>query len=456
MLQFPLEFGIDQNLSPGKKCYSQFRSLQRQYKQSFKQQTATNHTVSQCLSSCDDCLELKSVCSDCKEKGHTSHIPSLKACNTCLDEGFKCNKFLVRVVVTDCEECNKKALLTLNSNATDETLPAELSLIVALPDVVHLGKRLKCTWANWYIELEGAKSNLVLIRILRDCCSPDIRKKLRKLLTLDCVRNKDRMAVEPIVRLTRSAVLHALQEVTFVVHTVVPEKYRFWKSNQGGQRSLYKKPIGLKRGFQGKILAFDYNLVSHESRLVELPLHQPVDVEILEGTFKVARDFCFSNSVVFVAERASSSIRFIDIEVKVTVKPGSLKSRTDLLSKLTRFGLPLDDTFPVMRNRLTVYLQSIAAEMGNSKCVQINPPLQKPSSNRSASQDILLCADDTQRGIIPVSLNYNGVGIAGTGLKLVNYPTGITSVLSMEVLEQKAYFAADGEVGGLYVCNLSF
>ena len=54
-----------------------------------------------------------------------------------------------------------------------------------------------------------------------------------------------------------------------------------------------------------------------------------------------------------------------------------------------------------------------------------------------------------------MSFNYNGVGIAGTGLKLVNYPTGITSVLSMEVLEQKAYFAADGEVGGLYVCDLS-
>ena len=27
-----VEFGIDQNLSPGKKCCSQFRSLRRQYK----------------------------------------------------------------------------------------------------------------------------------------------------------------------------------------------------------------------------------------------------------------------------------------------------------------------------------------------------------------------------------------------------------------------------------------
>ena len=61
------------------------------------------------------------------------------------------------------------------------------------------------------------------------------------------------MAVEPIVRLTRPTVLNVLEEVAFVVHTVVPEKYRFWKSNQGELASLCKRPIALKRGTQGKI-----------------------------------------------------------------------------------------------------------------------------------------------------------------------------------------------------------
>ena len=73
-----------------------------------------------------------------------------------------------------------------------------------LPDDVHLGRSLKCSWTNWFIDLEGARSNLV--RILRDPGSLDIRRKLRKCLTLDCVRNKDRMAFEPIVRLTMHAV----------------------------------------------------------------------------------------------------------------------------------------------------------------------------------------------------------------------------------------------------------
>lgn len=56
---------------------------------------------------------------------------------------------------------------------------------------------------------------------------------------------------------------------------------------------------------------------------------------------------------------------------------------------------------------------------------------------------------------IPREVFSNGVGISGTGTKLVNYPTGISSVLSMEVFKQKFYFAAVGVVGGLYVCNLS-
>ena len=51
----------------------------------------------------------------------------------------------------------------------------------------------------------------------------------------------------------RPTVLNVLEEVASVVHTVAPEKYRFWKSNQGGLASLCKRPIALKRGTQGKI-----------------------------------------------------------------------------------------------------------------------------------------------------------------------------------------------------------
>jgi len=80
----------------------------------------------------------------------------------------------------------------------------------------------------------NAMSNLVLIRTLRDSTDSDVRKLLRKMFTLECVRNKDRMAVEPIVRLTGPEVIEVLSKVSLVVHTLVPEKYTFWTSNQQG------------------------------------------------------------------------------------------------------------------------------------------------------------------------------------------------------------------------------
>ena len=54
-----------------------------------------------------------------------------------------------------------------------------------------------------------------------------------------------------------------------------------------------------------------------------------------------------------------------------------------------------------------------------------------------------------------MTLHYNRVGIAGTGVRLVTYPTGIWNIISIEVLKQRAYFAAVGLDGGLYVCDLS-
>ena len=85
-----------------------------------------------------------------------------------------------------------------------------------------------------------------------------------------------------------------------------------------------------------------YDFDSREVRVIELPLHQPVEVEVLERTFNEARDLCFINGTDLIAERASSLIRFIDLEGKVTFKPGNLKYCADLTSQLARFSLPLD------------------------------------------------------------------------------------------------------------------
>ena len=174
-------------------------------------QNAVQHIIdwkdSGCDSFCNMCWETKDVCPDCAEQGQTSYVPSLRACKRCLEMGCKCKRAIVLVVVTDCEDwiLNKKALETINRMREDGTISSDYSLLIALPDAVHVGKSIKCSWANWFILLDGQRSNLVLLRTLRDSSDPDVRKKLKKLLTLECVRNKDRMAVDVIVLLTRIA-----------------------------------------------------------------------------------------------------------------------------------------------------------------------------------------------------------------------------------------------------------
>ena len=65
------------------------------------------------------------------------------------------------------------------------------------------------------------------------------------MLTLECVRNKDRVAVELIVRLTRPELVEALNKVSLVVHTLVPERCR------------YCHPIAISPGPLGSVLALD-------------------------------------------------------------------------------------------------------------------------------------------------------------------------------------------------------
>ena len=175
----------------------------------------------------------------------------------------------------------------------------------------------------------------------------------------------------------------------------------------------------------------DYDIESGETRLVELRLHQPVDVHVRKETFKDARDLCFTNVRVFVCELGSKAIRVIDLEGKVRLKPEGLKSRAELLSRLGRFSLPQEGTMPILGKRLATHLQALAAQVKNPEIVQLNTPSVKPTSICVASTDILLCADDEHQRIIQLELGYNGVAVVGTSMREINYPDGVSSIESL-------------------------
>lgn len=127
------------------------------------------------------------------------------------------------VVVIDCEECNKKVFVCLSDMVDGKELLLELELVVFLLDVVYIGKSFKCSWLNWFINLDGEFSNFVLFWSLCDNVEVFIKKKFWKLFLFECVRNKDRMVVEFIICLIWLEVFKVLEDVKFVVYIIVLE-----------------------------------------------------------------------------------------------------------------------------------------------------------------------------------------------------------------------------------------
>lgn len=70
------------------------------------------------MSKCEECPSSKSVCATCKDNGQVSQISSLRVCDACLGRNLMCQKLVVMAVATDCEECNKKALVCLSETST--------------------------------------------------------------------------------------------------------------------------------------------------------------------------------------------------------------------------------------------------------------------------------------------------------------------------------------------------
>ena len=73
------------------------------------------------------------------------------------------------------------------------------------------------------------------------------------------------MTVDPIVRLTRQEVIQVLENVNLEVHSIVPEKYRYWMSDLPGACS---HPVTVCSGPLGSILVLDYDFTLCSTRLL--------------------------------------------------------------------------------------------------------------------------------------------------------------------------------------------
>ena len=104
-----------------------------------------------CASYCANCYKAKSVCESCASEGQTAYLPSLRACNCCIDNREKCVNFVVMVLCVDCDSGNKGALFEYREEILNETIDPALVLLCVLPYTPHVGKSVKGSFANWFL-----------------------------------------------------------------------------------------------------------------------------------------------------------------------------------------------------------------------------------------------------------------------------------------------------------------
>ena len=282
---------------------------------------------------------------------------------------------------------------------------------------------------------------------------PELRKKLKKLLTEESVRNKDRMAVDPILLLTTPELLDVLQSLDRVVYTIVPEKYRMWSSNRPG---MYPHPLSVTCGPFGKLLVVDFNPLNNTSKLLLVRLHSPADVIVLVEDLQNAKSVAFTNGVAYCTEPSSKRIRFVAVERNVTLKVSTLKKKEDLQTKLQEFHLSTEGTVAQLRERLKKHLDELQMSYkGTENCIA-GVSFERPSAVCALSDGILLVADDGSGCFKQVCLNFDGVGIQGTSTAFATYPHPMSVVsLAFSKGKSSAFFTASGRLGGIFKLELS-
>ena len=144
-----------------------------------------------CESECDQCIDLKDVCDQCKDADFMSYILPMRPCKRCIESNLQCIKRVVMILTSDCEEGNKQCTSKLRKEIEEVTTDPHLSLLSVLPDCPHVLKTCKASFSNWYLELKNERGCLALLYTLRNKAEPEVRKTIKKFLkSNDYVRNQ--------------------------------------------------------------------------------------------------------------------------------------------------------------------------------------------------------------------------------------------------------------------------
>ncbi|KAL9973405.1 hypothetical protein ACROYT_G019861 [Oculina patagonica] len=398
------------------------------------------------MSVCEACKEQQAVCIDCEAVGQMSHLPCFRACSKCLQKNIKCTKCLVLTWSVDCESGNRK-MADICSNDDNPNL----AYLVVVPDTVHLGKTYKWSWSNWFLILgEGDRSSLATLRMLRNDSDPVVSEKLHKRLTAESVRNKDRMAVEPLLELTKQELLDLLKsrDTIFVAMNLIPDRYRI---NDSNKRCLYSHPFAICTADTGKLVFLNWNPKTNTSNLVQLLLHSPTETVVLEKNIQTSGiTLCYMNGIaVFCGQEG---ILFHDVEALRRTKAKSSQFRTKAAAASfiqQHIDVQCDaqqHSLKSPQEKIKNYLETKKTShksQGSLGVVTLDSNIQF-SSVCLGNGDMLIGASNSTKKVYSITTDFDGVGILGAVNEMCSYADGWTRVSSLALSGDELAVCADG------------
>ena len=170
-----------------------------------------------------------------------------------------------------------------------------------------------------------------------------------------------KMNVDSIIRLRAPEVLTTLDNINYVVHQLIPEKYRFSDSNNSG---MFPHPIATYFGKHGKLLFLDLNPVKNTTRIVEADLHNPVCLKVIKAEISESRSLCYLNDTgtAVICCHKDGIIQVVDMEDRVKLKVSRLRDRTSLIKELEKREKSYTGTMNNLKERLQARL---VKERGN-------------------------------------------------------------------------------------------
>ena len=239
------------------------------------------------------------------------------------------------------------------------------------------------------------------------------------------------MAVDPILRLTNEIILNLLDKVSFVVHTIVPETYKFWKSNLP---DAYPHPTGICLGPPGFLFALDVSDSGSCGKLMEIRLHYPADIKVKKINEGLSGSLCYLEGVTYICTK-SGEILYADIQNKVKVQVNKIKTKRELEGMLQSRNLQSSGTISELRIRLEKHLKHVAKQHTSNDHILLDEHIS-PSVICCGSESKTLYCFDEKKSLSKLNLCFDGVGIKGDVIRLCTL-SGVEGVRGMHVLESK-------------------